>query len=239
MLRGCPCVRVNSAGGAPPPRGHSGPGTVGSRAVGAVTVNDHRVVAEPFGVRRPTEVEGQKLRRIVRRSSTSTERFRRAMMLPASAGGSGVPVIANHQVVGPETRGPSAAQRRRWPSPPVTAAGRPSARQAHPAAPTSRDLPSATPSIPSVYRCGCNISPGTCRITGQKHDQKLINHVTAAQGCRQFRPIGPPQRGSSILGTVDRRDRAAPGASRCPGPNHSPGHPRRRRRTARPGHFAG
>ncbi|MFJ4519012.1 IS630 family transposase [Streptomyces sp. NPDC088770] len=46
-------------------------------------------------VRRLTEQEGQKLQRIVRRGSTSTVRFRRAMMLLASAGGSTVPVIAN------------------------------------------------------------------------------------------------------------------------------------------------
>lgn len=46
-------------------------------------------------VRRLTEQEGQKLQRIVRRGSTSTVRFRRAMMVSASAGGNTVPVIAN------------------------------------------------------------------------------------------------------------------------------------------------
>lgn len=45
-------------------------------------------------VRRLTEQEGQKLQQIVRRGSTSSVRFRRAMMVPASAGGSTVPVIA-------------------------------------------------------------------------------------------------------------------------------------------------
>lgn len=41
-----------------------------------------------------TEQEGQKLQRIVRRGSTSTVRFRRAMMLLASAGGNTAPAIA-------------------------------------------------------------------------------------------------------------------------------------------------
>ncbi|MFJ8547383.1 IS630 family transposase [Streptomyces sp. NPDC093586] len=52
-------------------------------------------MAEPVRVRRLTGQEGQKLQRIVRRGSTSTVRFRRAMMLLASAGGNTVPVIAN------------------------------------------------------------------------------------------------------------------------------------------------
>nr|WP_203587607.1 helix-turn-helix domain-containing protein [Actinospica acidiphila] len=45
-------------------------------------------------VRGLTEQEGQKLQHIVRRGSTSSVRFRRAMMLLASASGSTVPVIA-------------------------------------------------------------------------------------------------------------------------------------------------
>jgi hypothetical protein len=52
-------------------------------------------MAEPVKVLRLTEQEGQKLQRIVRRGSTRTVRFRRAMMLLASAGGNAVPVIAN------------------------------------------------------------------------------------------------------------------------------------------------
>jgi hypothetical protein len=51
-------------------------------------------VAAPVKVRRLTDQEGQKLQRIVRRGSTSTVRYRRAMMLLASAGGNTVPVIA-------------------------------------------------------------------------------------------------------------------------------------------------
>jgi hypothetical protein len=43
-------------------------------------------MAQPVRVRTSTEQEGQKLQRIVRRGSTSTVRFRRAMMLQASAG---------------------------------------------------------------------------------------------------------------------------------------------------------
>ncbi|MFE9338868.1 transposase [Streptomyces sp. NPDC007063] len=45
-------------------------------------------------MRRLTDQEGQKLQQIVRRGSTSSVRYRRAMMLLASAGGSRVPVIA-------------------------------------------------------------------------------------------------------------------------------------------------
>ncbi|MGI5379334.1 IS630 family transposase [Streptomyces sp. CA-251387] len=51
-------------------------------------------MAEPFRVRRLTDHEGQKLQQIVRRGSTSSVRYRRAMMLLASAGGKRVPVIA-------------------------------------------------------------------------------------------------------------------------------------------------
>jgi len=52
------------------------------------------VVAEPVRVRRLTDQEGQKLQQIVRRGSISSVRYRRAMMLLASAGGNRVPVIA-------------------------------------------------------------------------------------------------------------------------------------------------
>jgi transposase len=52
------------------------------------------VVAEPVRVRRLTDQEGQQLPRIARRGSTNTVRYRRAMMLLASAGGDRVPVIA-------------------------------------------------------------------------------------------------------------------------------------------------
>jgi len=51
-------------------------------------------VAKPVRVRRLTDQEGQRLRQIVRRGSTSSVRHRRAVMLPASAGGNRVPVIA-------------------------------------------------------------------------------------------------------------------------------------------------
>ena len=51
-------------------------------------------VAEPVRVRRLTDQEGQRLQQIVRRGSTSSVRYRRAMMLLASAGGNPVPVIA-------------------------------------------------------------------------------------------------------------------------------------------------
>ena len=49
-------------------------------------------MAEPVTVRRLSDQEGQKLQRIVRRGSTSSVRYRRAMMLLASAGGNRVPV---------------------------------------------------------------------------------------------------------------------------------------------------
>ncbi|MFF5964740.1 helix-turn-helix domain-containing protein [Streptomyces collinus] len=51
-------------------------------------------MAEPVRVRRLTDQEAQKLQQIVRRGSTSSVRYRRAMMLLASAGGNRVPVIA-------------------------------------------------------------------------------------------------------------------------------------------------
>ncbi|WP_338060790.1 IS630 family transposase [Streptomyces viridochromogenes] len=51
-------------------------------------------MAEPVRVRRLTDQEGQKLQQIVRRGSTSSVRYRRAVMLLASAGGNRVPVIA-------------------------------------------------------------------------------------------------------------------------------------------------
>lgn len=51
-------------------------------------------MAEPVRVRRLTDQEGQKLQQIVRRGSTNSARYRRAMMLLASAGGNRVPVIA-------------------------------------------------------------------------------------------------------------------------------------------------
>lgn len=48
-------------------------------------------MAKPVRVRGLTEQEGQKLQHIVRRGSTSSVRFRRAMMLLASAGGARSP----------------------------------------------------------------------------------------------------------------------------------------------------
>jgi transposase len=52
------------------------------------------LVTEPLRVRRLTDQEGQRLQRIVRRGSTNSVRYRRAMMILASAGGNRVPVIA-------------------------------------------------------------------------------------------------------------------------------------------------
>jgi transposase len=52
------------------------------------------VVADPVKARRLTDLEGRKLQQIVRRGSTSTVRYRRAMMILASVGGNRVPVIA-------------------------------------------------------------------------------------------------------------------------------------------------
>ncbi|GGO20418.1 hypothetical protein GCM10011574_46830 [Microbispora bryophytorum] len=46
-------------------------------------------VAEPVRVRRLTDQEGQKLQQIVRRGSTSSVRYRRAMMLLAPPAGTG------------------------------------------------------------------------------------------------------------------------------------------------------
>ncbi|MGW5974439.1 helix-turn-helix domain-containing protein [Streptomyces sp. NPDC055186] len=60
-------------------------------------------MAEPVRVRRLTETGKRKLQRIVRRGGTSTLRFRRALTLPASAGGNTVPVIARFVQVGEDT----------------------------------------------------------------------------------------------------------------------------------------
>ncbi|MFC7642184.1 helix-turn-helix domain-containing protein [Streptosporangium lutulentum] len=51
-------------------------------------------MAEPVRVRRLTDQEGQRLQQIVRRGSTDSVCYRRAMMLLASACGNRVPVIA-------------------------------------------------------------------------------------------------------------------------------------------------
>jgi transposase len=52
------------------------------------------MVAELVKIRRLTDQEVQQLQRIVRRGRTNTVRYRRAMMLLASAGGNRVAVIA-------------------------------------------------------------------------------------------------------------------------------------------------
>lgn len=62
-------------------------------------------MAAPVRVRGLFEQEEQRLQRIVRRGSDSSVRFRRAVMLLASAGGSTVPVIA---LLSRRTRTPSA-----------------------------------------------------------------------------------------------------------------------------------
>ena len=51
-------------------------------------------MAPPVRARRLTDPEGQKLQRIVRRGSTNTVRYRRAMIILASSSGNRVPVIA-------------------------------------------------------------------------------------------------------------------------------------------------
>lgn len=51
-------------------------------------------MAEPVYARRLTDLERQRLQWIVRRGSTSSVRYRREMMLSASAGGNRVAVIA-------------------------------------------------------------------------------------------------------------------------------------------------
>ncbi|KOY53444.1 transposase [Streptomyces sp. XY332] len=66
--------------------------TVGCAVTSDPTAGD--AVAEPVRVRRLTDQQGQKLQQIVRRGSTNSVRYRRAMMLLASAGGNRVPVIA-------------------------------------------------------------------------------------------------------------------------------------------------
>ncbi|MCW3819406.1 helix-turn-helix domain-containing protein [Micromonospora sp. DR5-3] len=61
------------------------------------------MVAELVKIRRLTDREGQHLPRIVRRGSTNTVHYRRALMLLASAGGNRVPVIAQLVQAGEDT----------------------------------------------------------------------------------------------------------------------------------------
>ena len=63
-------------------------------------------MGEPVRVRRLMDAEGQKLQQIVRRGSTNSVGYRRAMMLLPSARGNRVPVIA--QLVSRRTRTPCA-----------------------------------------------------------------------------------------------------------------------------------
>ncbi|WP_246002624.1 hypothetical protein [Allorhizocola rhizosphaerae] len=51
-------------------------------------------MTEPVRVRRLSDQEGQRLQRIVRRSTGAVVRYRRALVVLASAGGNSVPVIA-------------------------------------------------------------------------------------------------------------------------------------------------
>ncbi len=60
-------------------------------------------MAEPVRVRRLADQEGQRLQQIVCRGGTSSVRYRRAMMLLASAGGNRVPVIAQLVHAGGDT----------------------------------------------------------------------------------------------------------------------------------------
>lgn len=61
-------------------------------------------MAAPVRVRRLTDQEGQKLQQIVRRGSTSSVRYRRAMMLLASVGENCAPVIAQLVQTDEDTR---------------------------------------------------------------------------------------------------------------------------------------
>ncbi|TCO41078.1 hypothetical protein, partial [Actinocrispum wychmicini] len=61
-------------------------------AVGCAVTSDPTAggaVAEPVRVRRLTDQEGQKLQQIVRRGSTNSVRYRRAMMLLPRLAGTG------------------------------------------------------------------------------------------------------------------------------------------------------
>ncbi len=60
-------------------------------------------MAEPVRVRRLTDQEGQRLQQKVRRGSTTSVRYRRAVVLLASAGGNRVSVIARLVVADEDT----------------------------------------------------------------------------------------------------------------------------------------
>src|SRR5699024_12546654 len=61
------------------------------------------VVSAPLKARRLTDFEGQKLQRIVRRGSTNSVRYQRAMMILASFSGNTVPVISRLVVADEKT----------------------------------------------------------------------------------------------------------------------------------------
>lgn len=65
------------------PTGHPAPGDTGRR----IAIERRGCGGEPVRVRRLIDREGQRLQQIVCRGSTSSVRYWREMMLPASAGG--------------------------------------------------------------------------------------------------------------------------------------------------------
>lgn len=73
-------------------------------------------MAQPVRVLRLTEHEGRKLQQIVRRGSSNSVRFRRVMMLLASAGGSTVPVIARLVQADEDTCAADLPSPRFWPT---------------------------------------------------------------------------------------------------------------------------
>lgn len=100
-------------------------------AVGCAVTSDPSAggaVAEPVRVRRPTDQEGQKLQQTVRRGSTNSVRYRRAMMLLASAGGNRVPVIAQLVQADEDTVRETSSSRRPPPAPPSSANPSPAGR---------------------------------------------------------------------------------------------------------------
>ncbi|SNT11922.1 hypothetical protein SAMN05216276_102546 [Streptosporangium subroseum] len=166
-------------------------------------------MAEPVRVRGLTDQEGQRLQQIVRRASTSSVRYRRAMMLPASAGGNRVPVIAQ-LVQADEDTVRDVIHRfneiSAWPA--WTLAG----REAVPACSvlTARSSPSRRPppdrpssaSLSPTGRCTSS-SPICGRCTGASSASAARPHAACSPAAAS--PSSAPRRGRSPQTPTGRR----------------------------------
>lgn len=154
-------------------------------------------MAEPVRVRRLTDQEGQKLQQIVRRGSTSSVRYRRAMMLLASAGGNRVPVIAQLVQAGEDTVRDVI---HRFNEIGLTLGGReavPACSALTTKTSSSRRPPPAPPSSASPSLAGhCASSPPACGKSTAASSASAARHY-AAYSLAAASPSSAPRRGRS------------------------------------------